>query len=362
MRTVARVGLFPVYRDNPYLNTMYLAARARGYETRETSTLEGAERILSDLVAGDIFHMQWTAPVVQRAETDAEASGRRRRFEAAVERSLARGIYLVWTIHNVIPHDARWLDEEIRLCRFLAAKSSFIHVMSPGTVSAAASEYQIDPAKVVRVPHPSYAGTYDAPPSKADARESLGVRPSDQTILFFGQMRPYKGLSTLFGAIDALPSERTKRTTLLLAGRTAPDEQAALEALLPPTVTAIRNHEYIVDAEVPTWFSAADVAVFPYAKILNSGSVHLAATFGLPVVLPDEPHIVQEFAEEPWVRFFASGNTDSLRLVLDDDSTYNLASTAAMDFSRRRSPFTISNRWADVLEQVHTSEHQTMPT
>jgi glycosyltransferase involved in cell wall biosynthesis len=43
---------------------------------------------------------------------------------------------------------------------------------------------------------------------------------------------------------------------------------------------------YIPDGEVPTYFAACDVCVFPYEKIFNSGSVLLAMTFGRPFIAP----------------------------------------------------------------------------
>lgn len=352
MKSIARVGLFPVYRDNPYLNMLYLAARARGYDPRETSTLEGAESILRNLHAGDIFHMQWTAPVVQRAESEEEAALRRRRFESALDAAHERDVTIVWTIHNVLPHDARWHEQELLLCKFLAETAHWVHVMSPATARLTDSLYRLPTEKLVPVPHPSYRGMYTAPPSQQTARSALGVPRTGRAVLFFGQMRPYKGLGTLLRAVAEVNQTAAEPVHLLLAGRTSDDDRAQLESLMPSNTAIIRQHDYISDEDVPSWFAAADLAVFPYEQILNSGSINLAATFGVPVIVPGEPHLREEFTSEAWVNFYEPGDSRSLAATISTQDGSVSLRDAALDYARRRDPFTVSNRWADDLDAM----------
>lgn len=354
MRTKARVGLFPVYRDNPFLNMLYLSARARGWDPRETSTLEGAESILRNLHRGDFFHMQWTAPVVQRADSEEEAVARRLRFEAAVRGAQDRGVSLVWTVHNVLPHDARWHEQELLLCNFLAQRADWVHIMSPATAAMTETLYPLPPEKLVQLPHPSYRGMYPPLPDRDAARGELGVRSTGRAVLFFGQMRPYKGLETLLRAVSDTNSlvDDAHRITLLLAGRTSDEDRARLEELLPPETEVVRDHGFIPDREVPRWFAAADVAVFPYQQILNSGSINLAATFGVPVIVPGEDHLRTEFSGQKWVTFFTPGSSSSLAEALRDNRSSDEAKSGALTYSRDRVPFTVSNAWADHLDAM----------
>lgn len=350
MRTTASIGVFPAWEDNPYLNYLYLAARARGWETRPTTTYEGAVALLGRLGAGDVFHIHWTAPIVQRAEEEADASARVERFTMAVDDAKSRGVTLFWTVHNVLPHDGRHLDVEVALCRMLADRADVIHVLSGATAALTAPYYELPAAKIAEVPHPSYQGVYPTSVSRAEARARFGIAPEQRVVLFFGQMRPYKGLDSLFLALDALSQDERERTVLLLAGRTRDDDLAELERILPTGVRVVRDHSFIPDADVELWFRAADVAVYPYRSILNSGSLHLAATFGVHALVPGEPHLRDEFEGEDWIDFFDTGEpAESIRRSLAGVRPGVTPATAA-EFSRRMSPWLVSSRFADVLE------------
>jgi beta-1,4-mannosyltransferase len=92
--------------------------------------------------------------------------------------------------------------------------------------------------------------------------------------------------------------------------------------------------------------------VFPFRSILNSSSVHLSASLGVPVILPGASHLVQRFSGEPWVRFFdVADAVESLAdLLTEPDSFDHAASMEA--FSRRYSPWNISQRYADLLVEL----------
>lgn len=359
-----QLAVFPAYRDNPYLNLMLLAPRARGWGVLESLRTEVLEQHLARLGSGDVFHMQWTAPIVQRADDAAEARARLDRFRSAVDGARGRGARLVWTVHNVLPHDARHLELELELNRYLAGAADVVHVMNVATAEAVAEHYAIDPATAVHVPHPSYQGVHPDTVTRAEARASFGLDDADLAVLAFGQMRPYKGLDVLVDAVRRLPAER--RPVLLLAGRTTADDRATIDGLLADgtlgEVRAVREHDHVDDGDVQRWFRAADVAVFPYRRVLNSGSLHLAASFGLPAVLPAEPHLLAEFGDEPWIRWFDTAQpAASIAALLGDGAavhdgpSHDEAARTAAAFSRRLAPFPVSRRYADLLDEVAAS-------
>ncbi|WIE80445.1 glycosyltransferase [Curtobacterium sp. MCSS17_016] len=341
--------VFPAYRDNPYLNLMLLAPRARGWNVLESLRLEHLEQHLGRFGAGDVFHMHWTAPIVQRDEDDLdEARLRLDRFRTSVDAARARGTRLVWTIHNVLPHDARHLELELELNRYLADVADAVHVMNAATPSAVAEFYELETSRVTHIPHPSYQGVYPSSVSRAEARASLGLGDDERTLLAFGQMRPYKGLDVLVDAVRRI--EPVARPVLLLAGRTSEQDRAEIDELLGDDVRAVREHEHVDDGDVQRWFRAADTAVFPYRRVLNSGSLHLAASFGVPSVLPDETHLRDEFGAEGWVRWFdTSSPAASLAALLTEPA---LGADGAAEFSQRLAPFALSRRYADLLDET----------
>jgi glycosyltransferase involved in cell wall biosynthesis len=343
--------VFPAYRDNPYLNLMLLAPRARGWDVVESLRLEHFTAQLGHLGHGDVVHVHWTSPVVQRPEDDLDAARSRfDRFRAAVDGARSRGARLVWTLHNVLPHDARHTELELELDRYLADTADALHVMNRETAAAVAPYYELDAARVVHVPHPSYQGVYPATVSPADARAALGLADADRTVLAFGQVRPYKGLDVLVDAVRRIPED--DRPVLLLAGRTAPEDREAVDRVLGDDVRVVRSDDHVADIDVQRWFRAADVAVFPYRRVLNSGSLHLAASFRVPAVLPDEPHLRAEFGDEAWVRWFdpADAVESVARLLARPAGTG--ARDAAEAFSRRLAPFALSRRYAALLDDL----------
>jgi hypothetical protein len=72
---------------------------------------------------------------------------------------------------------------------------------------------------------------------------------------------------------------------------------------------------FVPDAELPVYFGAADIAVVPFRRSLTSGSVALAATYGLPVVAPRLPSVTAiTGAEAPFL--YDPSMADGLRTAL----------------------------------------------
>lgn len=298
-----RIHVFPAWRDNPYLNMLYLGVRSEGWSVDGTTDAKGLIQSIAGLRAGDILHIHWTSPICQAQPSHEEARAALARFQAAVDDGLSRGVRVLWTVHNAIPHSTPYPDLEIALSQYLCDVAERIIQISPHTAAIVSEFYRVPDGKVVTLRHASYAGVYADPPTRAHARAQLGVPESSPVFAFVGQILPYKGVPTLFGGLEIL-STTIPDLTLLLAGRTNPKDIPALDAALPSGVRVVRQHSFLPDAEIGTWFAAADVMVFPYQRILNSGSMFLSATFGRPCILPAEPHLVTEFGEEPWVSFF----------------------------------------------------------
>lgn len=161
-------------------------------------------------------------------------------------------------------------------------------------------------------------------------------------------MRPYKGLDVLVEAVRRL--EPAARPVLLLAGRTSDHDRVEIDRLLGDDLRAVREHVHVDDVDVQRWFRAADTAVFPYRRVLNSGSLHLAASFGVPSVLPDEAHLRAEFGDERWIRWFdTSDAASSLAALLRGPDG---GAESAEEFSRRLAPFARSRRYAELLDEV----------
>jgi glycosyltransferase involved in cell wall biosynthesis len=126
----------------------------------------------------------------------------------------------------------------------------------------------------------------------AEAKRRLGIGSGLKTILFFGAIRPYKGLEHLVAAFQQI-ARRHEDYRLIIAGEPMNglehylrDIQETIEKD-PSRGRVIQKIEYVPDNETELYFKAADVLVLPYTLVFQSGVLFLAYNFGLPVIATD---------------------------------------------------------------------------
>jgi glycosyltransferase involved in cell wall biosynthesis len=315
-----RLGFFPDFREtNPYQALLYARLVADGVRVapvrRVTDSL-----VLRDTggdLGGYVLHVHWAEAVAQVVEDPTAARARLDAFTALLQDVRARRGKVVWTVHNVLPHEVRHRDLEIELCRLLAAEADVVHVMGEATPALTRDLYELDPATVEVVPHSSYTGVYPDVISRAAARKRLGVLDHDVALLALGSIRPYRGLDTLLTAFDAL-LERDLRVKLLVAGRPgrSPEVAAWVERCKAhPRIVTRFGH--VPESDLQLWHRAADVAVLPYRGILNSGAFKLTETFGLPVVAPRSGNVAALLDPAYAVGFDPGAEGDLLRALIE---------------------------------------------
>jgi glycosyltransferase involved in cell wall biosynthesis len=130
-------------------------------------------------------------------------------------------------------------------------------------------------------------GPYDQY-AKAAAPERAPARPAAVcNLLYFGVIRPFKGVEDIVRAFNGLTEEEARSYTLTIVGETW--ESWTLPAALvdaSPHRSRIRFvNRYVSDREVPTYFEAADAVILPYRRSSASGPLHIAMSYGLPVLV-----------------------------------------------------------------------------
>jgi glycosyltransferase involved in cell wall biosynthesis len=137
--------------------------------------------------------------------------------------------------------------------------------------------------------------------SSAEARQALRIRDTEKVILFFGRIRPYKGLEYLIDAFGRLP-RLDQDYRLIIAGQADKDSSYCASVFDrirkdEQDCGVLLNLEFIPDSEVEIYFKAADVLVLPYRNIYQSGILFLALSFGLPVITSDVGSLRDEIAK-----------------------------------------------------------------
>ncbi|WP_110588492.1 glycosyltransferase [Microbacterium suaedae] len=353
MRSGPRVLVFPAYLNNAFLNLLQLSAAADGFRVDPARTYDELMSEATSLGSGDVLHLHWTTPIVQQAQSERDAHRRVQRIATLFARLHNRGAKIVWTVHNRLPHEVTFHDLEVKLMRLIGEHADAVHIMAPHTPDAIADVVRVDQQKIRQIPHPSYEGVYDTSVSRAEARESFGIRDTDTSVLFLGQIRPYKGVDALAAAASAANASRSDDLVLMLAGAVKEMPRIEFEASLPQDVRTVTHLDFVDDADIARWFRAADVACFPYRAILNSGSVHLAATFHVPVILPKDPGLVAQFGDQRWVAFFDPEDPErSIAALLAKDPFADVEATDFDTFLAPIAPWDVSRQYSALLQQL----------
>ncbi|MDI6943146.1 glycosyltransferase [Microbacterium barkeri] len=353
MKNAGTVLVFPTWPENPYLNLLELAARAAGYRFRGATTHAELLHALPALPRGGVVHVHWTTPLVQEAADEADARDRLRRLLAALRDARRRGVRIVWTLHNRLPHELAHRDAEIGLYRALGKLTDIVHVMAPATPDVVSDVVALDPPSIRVIPHPSYEGIYDSGVDRAAARDSFELGAHDRAVLFLGQIRPYKGVDSLVSAARRAVADDPD-LVLMLAGVVKDQSEEDFLRSIPEELRTITQFSFVPDGDLARWFRAADVAVFPYRAILNSGSLHLAATFRIPAILPDEPHLRAQFSDCTWIAFFDPARpAESIAELLADRSRFDAVTEADFAaFTDEISPWSVARRYRQLLDEL----------
>jgi glycosyltransferase involved in cell wall biosynthesis len=241
----------------------YRRTAARGLEAPGRRAFKAAEH-LSDMLRlrheldGDVVHYQWlTMPGLDT-------------------RLLPPRRPRLITAHYVLPPQ----PSRRQLASAQRSFASMDAVIAHSEHGAARLREQVglDPAQVRVIPHGAFDYLTRLPEEEPLPAELEGA--GGPVILFFGLLRPYKGLDTLLQAFREL-----KDVELWIVGNPRMDlgplRRLAVEA--PGRVRFVTR--FVEDAEVPALFRRADIVVLPYRDAEHSGVLYTGLAFGKPLVL-----------------------------------------------------------------------------
>ena len=194
------------------------------------------------------------------------------------------------------------------------------------------STFSLDRLVLDVAPH----GPYDHLPVTASDIDSGDVT----RLLFFGLIRPYKGVEDLVTAFNALSAEEAARFTLTIVGETWEGwtRPAELIEASPHRDRITFVNRYVSDAEAGRFFAAADALVLPYRRGSASGPLQIALSFGLHVLLYAVGGLVEAVADYKGAVLVEPGDVDELRNAVLDlpdrreqrfDDPHSWAATAA---------------------------------
>ncbi len=191
---------------------------------------------------------------------------------------------LVWTIHQVSPHDSTIPRCDAIAGRYLARRCDVLLAHDTATANEAKSSLGPPAERVEIVPHGSYIGVYPPGRSRDEVRAELGIEAGDFVLLAFGTIRPYKDLDILLEAFSSSP----RIGALVIAGNPVSEAVARQIELAAAADRRIKPLlDYVADERVAELFGACDAAVMSRGDGGTSGALILALSLGVPVVAAD---------------------------------------------------------------------------
>ncbi|MBI4567200.1 MAG: glycosyltransferase [Planctomycetes bacterium] len=283
--------------------------------------------------AGDVevLHFHWLHTLFPRSGIGVVPGAAR--FLLLFQRARRLGYRVLYTAHNMLPHDTPMPRLDGMVARAVLRWADGVVAHTDWAAGRLRDMARRD-LPIFRVPSMNYRGVFPEPPPREEARDRLGW-PRDQFVyLAFGAARPYKRLPEIAAAFSRTPDADA---ALVIAGAC---QVPALTARLESAARADHRIRLALRGLSPPdlalMLAAADATVFAATTLLSSGSVPHALTAGHPVVAPDLP-LFREMAPAAGGVFFPPGEmTAALRAAraLDPGAARaaNLARSREMDW------------------------------
>lgn len=271
----------------------YRRSAERGLEAAGRRAFKAAEHLhdmrgLRDKLDADVVHYQWlTMPALDA-------------------RLLPSKRPRLLTAHYILPPAPS--RRQTTIARRLFSRMDAVVAHSEHGAGRLRDEVGLDPSRVHVIPHGAFDYLTRLPEEKQLPAELEGAE--GPVVLFFGLLRPYKGLDVLLDAF-----RRLKGAELWIVGNPRMDI-APLRAAAASAVSRVRFvTRFVEDAEVPAIFRRADLVVLPYRDAEHSGVLYTGLAFGKPMVLSAVGGF-PEVAAGGAARLVPPGDADALATAL----------------------------------------------
>ena len=209
-----------------------------------------------------------------------------------------RGVRVIWIAHNAQPHD---IESSARSAlRFLSALDGIVH-LSQHSCALLCAQYDMSPRtrQVVTV-HGHYRDDAITPPQPF-------VAPNREVrLVYFGQVRPYKGVEELVGCVAQLQDTGVRLKVVGLVQDEPTAARVEEMARVAPNIQLDLRREPLSDTELETAVDGAHAVVLPYRRILNSGAALYAMSRNRMLLAPRQGSLpeLRTAVGEQWVHLY----------------------------------------------------------
>lgn len=265
-----------------------------------------------------------------------------------------RGIPVVFTVHNVLPHEKSLLYPMINRLLYKLGDHFIVHTSH--NAQQMIRYYNISKNRISLIPHGTLDFHVRDHEDRNAIRHEMGFDENHKVILFFGAVRPYKGLDTLIRSFS-LVLKAVPETRLLVAGKLWVSRQpydALIKSLgIADYVTACLD--YIPSGEVYKFFTSSDLVVVPYHRFdSQSGVGTTAIAFRKPLIVTNVGGLPSLVSDSRYV--VPPNNIEALSKAmvdcLDDPHQMSAMSLSANKIAEDLSWPAIAKKTCDVYDSI----------
>ena len=192
---------------------------------------------------------------------------------------------VVYTVHNVLPHERKPWDKFIFKKIYAAADILIVHTE---VSKRHLMSFGYDECKIRVIPQGNLNYLLTSNESKSCTTNlpvNYRLLSTKKVILFFGLIRQYKGLDKLLEAFSIVRN-KLDDAHLLIVGKPRTDMNSYNKIIdqfsMHDNITLVLD--YVPDWHIPKYFDLADLVTLPYQKIDQSSVALLACTMGKPII------------------------------------------------------------------------------
>lgn len=191
---------------------------------------------------------------------------------------------IMYTCHNVFPHERFPLDRFLTKLALRRGDTFLLHSKTEAQDLLSIrrnADYRINL-------HPTYNAFRFEEMTKTEARQQLSLSEEEKVLLFFGFVRPYKGLHYLLDAVRLLAEDGFTGKLLVVGDFGENKEEYTAQIAENRISSRVEIYDgYIPDREIEKFFAACDLVVLPYESATQSGIAQIAYGFERPVIVTD---------------------------------------------------------------------------
>ena len=316
-----QILMMPDYRhDNPYQTLLSMALETENVKVhfpsgyRRVFPIFRAIRAYSGSIK--VLHLHWLDPYL-KGDNSSIKLFYCLKFLLDILLTRWTGVRIIWTIHNAISHNSKFPRIELWTGRVLVKIVDRVIVHNHVARDEIVPLYRLNPAKIAIIPHGHYRNIYHQEIAKSEARQQLGLPESNKIYLNFGMLKPYKGIERLLKLWQE-HQNILEGNSLLVAGKALDDVYGQMLTKQASEIeNVVLHNKFVADEQIHLYFSAADIVVLPFERILTSGSLILAMSYGKPVIAPRLASIPETLGVADWLLYDPDDERGLLHAIKD---------------------------------------------